>query len=170
MRRLFLIVLVLAMSGAVGGCGFKLRGAYTLPFDTLYIAYPENTPLYSVLKRGIEASTQTRIVTDKKKAQASFVVVGDVQAQNILALDTAGNVAEYQLVRTFSFRVNDAADHELIPPSAIAIHRDVSFNNAQALAKESEDALLWRDIENDLVQQILRRLATAKPKPAEEDR
>ncbi|MDD5250075.1 MAG: LPS assembly lipoprotein LptE [Rhodocyclaceae bacterium] len=166
MRRLILIVVVLALSSAVGGCGFKLRGAYTLPFDTLYIAFPNNTPLYAVLKRNIEASSQTRVVADKKGAEAAFTVVADVPQKIILSLDTAGNVAEYQLVRSFSFRVVDGAERELIPTSTIAIHRDITFNNAQVLSKESEEALLWRDIENDLVQQVLRRLAAAKVKLA----
>jgi len=31
------------------------------------------------------------------------------------------------------------------------------------LAKESEEALLYRDMQSDLVQQILRRLAAIKP-------
>jgi len=30
------------------------------------------------------------------------------------------------------------------------------------LSKESEEALLYRDMENDLIQQILRRLAAVK--------
>ena len=32
-----------------------------------------------------------------------------------------------------------------------------------ALAKEQEEELLWRDMENDLIQQLMRRLSSAKP-------
>ncbi|MGE5467443.1 MAG: LPS assembly lipoprotein LptE [Ignavibacteria bacterium] len=163
MRRLLLILVAFVLGTAVAGCGFKLRGAYSLPFDTLHIAFAENTPLYAVLKRNIEASTQTRIVTDKKEAQASFMVTADVPQKIVLSLDTAGNVVEYRLVRNFGFRVVDAKDHLLIPPSTVTVYRDISFSNPQVLSKQSEEALLWRDIENDLVQQILRRLAAAKP-------
>jgi LPS-assembly lipoprotein len=38
----------------------------------------------------------------------------------------------------------------------------VSFNDAQVLAKEAEEQLLFRDMQNDMVQQILRRLAAAQ--------
>jgi LPS-assembly lipoprotein len=31
------------------------------------------------------------------------------------------------------------------------------------LAKEQEEVLLWRDMQNDMVQQIMRRLAAVKP-------
>lgn len=167
MRRRFLILAVLALATVVGGCGFKLRGAYSLPFDTLYIAFPDNTPLYSLLKRNIEASSATRVISDRKKAQASFLVTGDLPQKIILSLDTAGNVVEYRLQRSFSFRVVDAKNQELIPASPITVYRDISFSNAQVLSKQSEEALLWRDIENDLVQQILRRLSTAKLAAAE---
>lgn len=166
MRRLILILAVLLLGSALGGCGFKLRGAYALPFERLYIGFPENTPLYALLKRNVEASTATRIVTDKKDAQATFLVTADLPQKVILSLDTAGNVVEYRLVRALSFRVVDATNRELVPASVINVYRDISFSNPQVLSKQSEEALLWRDIENDLVQQILRRLATAKPAEA----
>jgi LPS-assembly lipoprotein len=169
MRRLILILAVLALGSAVGGCGFKLRGAYSLPFDTLYVNQPEFSPLYALLKRNIEASTQTRVVSQKKGAQAAFMVTADLPQKIILSLDTAGNVVEYRLVRAFSFRVVDAKDQELMPTSTITIHRDISFSNPQVLSKQAEESLLWRDIENDLVQQILRRLATVKPAVDEAD-
>lgn len=167
MRRLLTALAVVALAAALNGCGFKLRGAYALPFDTVYINQPEFSPLYALLKRNIEASTQTRVVKEQKEAQASFLVTADMPQKIVLSLDTAGNVVEYQLVRAFSFRVVDANSQEIVPTSTINIHRDISFSNAQVLSKQSEEALLWRDIENDLAQQILRRLATAKPAAAE---
>ncbi|HEX8986837.1 MAG TPA: LPS assembly lipoprotein LptE [Rhodocyclaceae bacterium] len=168
MRRLLLILAAVTLGAALAGCGFKLRGAYSLPFDTIYINQPEFSPLYALLKRNIEASSATRVVTNRKEAQASFLVTVDSPQKVILSLDTAGNVVEYRLVRTFGFRVVDRDDHELIPNSSINVYRDISFSNPQVLSKQSEEALLWRDIENDLVQQILRRLAAAKPVAAAE--
>jgi LPS-assembly lipoprotein len=35
----------------------------------------------------------------------------------------------------------------------------MSFNEAAVLAKEGEKAMLYRDMQSDLVQQILRRLS-----------
>ena len=65
-------------------------------------------------------------------------------------------------MRTFSFRVVDKAGQDWVPQSQIVLHRDITFNDNQLLSKEAEETLLWRDIQNDLVQQVLRRLATAK--------
>lgn len=153
----------------LSACGFQLRGSYTLPFDTLHISLPTSSELHAVLKRNILASTQTLIVDDSKSAQATLAITGDRQVKDILSLNSAGRVREFQLVRTVGFRVHDAANRDLIPPGQIVLRRDITFNDTQVLSKESEENLLWRDIQNDLVQQLLRRLAAARPKPAEEN-
>ena len=38
--------------------------------------------------------------------------------------------------------------------------RDISFTESAALAKEAEEALLYRTMQTDIVQQLVRRLAT----------
>jgi LPS-assembly lipoprotein len=81
----------------------------------------------------------------------------------VLSYDASGRVIEFQLERTFTFRVTDAKGALIIAPSTIIIRRDITFSDAQVLAKEAEEALLWRDIQTDLVQQLIRRLAAAKP-------
>ncbi len=163
MRQWMLVVTLL-----VSACGFQLRGAFSLPFDTLYIALPEISELRAVLKRNVEASTQTRVVADAKDAQAILTIVGDTPQKDILSLNSAGRVREFQLVRVFTFRLHDGKGQDFIPISTIRITREITFNDAAVLSKETEEALLWRDIQNDLVQQLLRRLTVAKLKPAEQ--
>lgn len=164
MRRLLALVATLALAA----CGFQLRGSYTLPFDTLYIALPATAELHAVLKRNIEASTQTRVVGEPKSAQAVLAVTSDVPTKNILSLSSTGRVREFQLVRTVTFRLHDPANRDLMPPGQVVIRRDISFSDTQVLSKESEEVLLWRDIQTDLVQQLLRRLSAAKAKPEEQ--
>jgi LPS-assembly lipoprotein len=161
-RRWFLFI-VLALSA----CGFQLRGVYSLPFKTLYISLPETNELRAVIKRNIEASTQTHVVDDARDAQARLTILGDAQQKNILSLNSAGKVREFQLLRTFTFRVDNAKGQDFIPVSTIRITRDITFNDTAVLAKDTEESLLWRDMQNDLVQQLLRRLAAAKLRPAE---
>lgn len=162
MRRLLLLAIPLLLAA----CGFQLRGSYALPFDTLHIALPETAELHAVLKRNIQAASQTRVVDDPKAAQAVLTVTADIQTKNVLSLSSAGRVTEYQLVRSFAFRLHDPDGRDLMPPGQIIIRRDISFSDVQVLSKESEEGLLRRDMQDDLVQQLLRRLATAKPKPA----
>ena len=154
---------VLALMLLVSACGFQLRGAYPLPFDKLYIALPETSELHAQLKRSISAGSNALIVDAQKDAQATLMIPSDTSTKNILSLSATGRAREFQLVRTFSFRLVDGKGRDWLPPSQIVVKRDITFTDDLVLSKEAEETLLWRDIQNDLVQQILRRLAAAKP-------
>jgi len=157
MRRWIVIASVF-----LAACGFQLRGAISLPFSTLYITLPETSDIRAAIKRGVEANGETRVVDNPKEAEAILTVLGDVPEKKILSYSAAGRVREYQLVRTFTFRVHDTAGRDFLPLNTMKITRDISFNDSQVLAKESEEALLQRDMQTDLIRQLLRRLAAAK--------
>ena len=159
MRRHFLLALLLFL----GACGFQLRGSYPLPFSTLYIALPETSELHAVLKRAIVAGSSVKLVATQAQAQATLMVLGDTLVKNILTISAAGQAQEYELLRTFRFRVADKDGKDWLPLSQLVLRREITFNSSQVLSKEAEEVLLWRDIQNDLVQQVLRRLAAAKP-------
>jgi len=159
-----LLGLIVLCATLLSACGFKLRGNYDLPFDTLYISLPESNELYASLKRNIEAGTRTRIVGNREEAQAMLTVVYDRTTQGILSLSGTGRVTEYQLVRTFAFRVIDKDSRDIIPQREIVLRRDLPYSDDVVLAKASETELLIRDMQSDLVNQILRRLAAAKLK------
>jgi len=163
--KLLVISVLIALLTA---CGFQLRGNYALPFATLSISLPPTSAFYAQIKRGIEAASPTRIVADAKEAEANLIVLGDTQQKNILSLSAAGRAREYDLVRTFTFKVSGTNGAEYVPPSQIVLRRDITYSDDLVLSKEAEEALLWRDIQNDLVQQIMRRLAAAKLKAADE--
>ena len=91
------------------------------------------------------------------------MVNSDTQVKNILSLNTAGQVREFQLVRTFSFSVQDATGKMLGNPGTVVIKRDLTYSDPNVLPKAAEEVLLWNDIQADLVQQLLRRLAAIKP-------
>lgn len=156
------IVLVLA------GCGFQLRGTATLPFDTLYIATTATTGVALDLRRYIRAGTHTTLVDDPKKADAILELSPDAREKVILSLAGTGRVNEYQLRYRVSFRVHDGKGADFIPTTAVQLTRDVTYSDADVLAKIAEEQLLYRDMQTDMVQQLMRRLSAAqKPKPAQ---
>ena len=159
------ILAILVLGLVTAACGFQLRGQAKLPFETLYVAIPDMSPLGTELKRNIIAGTHTKLVRDPAGAQAILDVTSEVRSKSILSFDTSGRVREYQLRYVLAFRVHDAKGRDYLPRSEIRITRDISFNDAQVLAKESEELLLFRDMQSDMVQQILRRLAAAPAEP-----
>jgi LPS-assembly lipoprotein len=162
LRRRAALALLASAALAAAGCGFQLRGQAQLPFETLYI--PGASPLVVELKRNVAAASMTRVVDIVGDAQAVLGFTAELRDKVILSFNTAGRVSEYQLRYRVGFRVTDPkGDRVYLPTSEILLTRDVSYSDAQVLAKEAEEALLYRDMQSDMVQQILRRLVAAKP-------
>lgn len=157
MRRALACVLVLLAAG----CGFQLRGTANVPFGTVYV--PGATGGIALdLKRNIQAGTDAKVVEDPRKADAIVQFTQESRQKVILSLTGTGRVREFQLQYRVGFRVHDGRGGVYVPQSTIELTRDISFNDAEVLAKESEEALLYRDMQSDMVQQIMRRLAAAR--------
>jgi LPS-assembly lipoprotein len=164
MQRRHLLVLSASALGslALGGCGFALRKAPDFAFTTLFTSLPESSPLGVELRRALRSSGKVEVITDPRRLSESQVildVLADQREKVILSLNASGQVRENQLRIRFRFRLRNQAGRELIPESEILQQRDVTFNETIALSKEAEEALLYRDMQSDIVQQLVRRLA-----------
>lgn len=147
---------------SLGGCGFALRKAPNFAFTTLYSGLAETSPLGVELRRSLESTRKVKVITDGRQindAQVVLDVLLDQREKVVLSLNAAGQVREFQLRMRFRFRLRTLAGKELIPESEIMQQRDISFNESAVLAKEAEESLLYRDMQSDIVQQVMRRLA-----------
>lgn len=160
---------VVGLAMVLAGCGFQLRGAVQLPYQSLYVALPEASEFGALLKRQLRANDNLELALSPETAQAVFVQVREERTKNILSVNSQGLVREYQLVLRYGFRLTDAKGQPLMPDSLITLTRDITFSDSAVLAKAQEEQLLWRDMLNDLTQQVLRRMAAAKPKPVGDD-
>ena len=146
-------------------CGFHLRGSANVPFQTLYIP-DAKTGVALALKRNIEAGTNAKVVDDARGADAIFELSQEAREKIILSLTGTGRVREFRLAYRVNFRVHDGKGGDYVPMSLVTLSRDVTYNDAEILAKEAEEQLLFRDMQSDMVQQVMRRLASAeRPKP-----
>lgn len=165
LRRLHL-ALVLGLCTLLCACGFQLRGAdgsLRMPFQSLYLAVDARSPLGAELTRHLRAMSGgkdgTQLVAVREQAEVVLEILGETRDKTILSLNSAGRVREYSLQQTTRLRVVNKHGKELLLPTDIVLKRSIAFNESQVLAKEAEEALLFRDMQSDLVQQIMRRLA-----------
>jgi LPS-assembly lipoprotein len=157
------VALAAAFVLMLAACGFQLRGSANLPFETLYV--PGATSGIALdLKRTIQTGTSTRVVDTPKDAQAVLEFTGETREKEILSLTGAGRVREFRLRYRVQYRVHDRKGREYIPLTTLLQVRDILFNDSIVLAKESEEQLLYHDMQSDMVQQIMRQLAAAQPK------
>jgi len=154
------------MLAMLSACGFRLRSATqtSLPFKTIYLHFPESSAIGVELKRYIRASGSTEIVNDPKLAEAIVEIVQpERKGRVVLSMNGAAQPVEYELSYSFSFRVHDNQDRELLPATSKTVTFDTPYNVALALAKETEITAIYVEMQSEMVQYILRRLVALKP-------
>ena len=159
MRRRFL----LAAAVALAGCGFELKRPPALNFSKIQLSgFATRSPLAAELKSSIDASTTTRVVEAGQGAQAVLQAINEAREKVVVAQTAANQIREFELRLRFNFRVRSAVGKDLISDSEIVQRRSLTYTETTALAKEQEEAFLYRSMQNDIVSQVLRRLASVR--------
>lgn len=170
MRKRTLLSL-LALAPVVSACGFRLRGAPSFPFSSVYVQAPSGSPLTrEVLRNLATAGAQLRIVLPPAKpeeAQVRLQLLGERRERVVLAKTVSGQVREVELRLFMRFRLSDAEGRTWIEETELRQKRDMSYSETLVLAKDEEEAALYRNMYADMAQQIVRRLEAAHA-PADE--
>jgi LPS-assembly lipoprotein len=162
MRNVLLSISLLALAA----CGFHLRGSdlqdVRFGFNSLYIKSQGETPFVAELRRTLSRS-KMEPVAKSDQAELILEIVSENVGKQILSLSGSGRVREYQLSYRVSMRAYDLQQVEWLPPDDVQLNRVLSYDDALILAKEQEEAQLYRDMRADAVAQTVRRLMRAKP-------
>jgi LPS-assembly lipoprotein len=163
-RTATLIGVQIVLAGVLlAGCGFKLRGAFNYAFKTIAIQPNPGGAVASELRQSFGDTVQVLgRDADPAKAQVVLDVIQEQREKAVVGMSAAGQVREFQLRLRVKFRLRTPEGKELIPDTEILQQRDISFNESAVLAKEAEEGLLYRDMQSDIVQQLLRRLAAVR--------
>ena len=159
-RRIYLRLPTAILCLLLASCGFHLRGQAALPFETMYVS--GSAGFRTLLTRAVRAGSNTRIVDNQKEAQVILQVVGEQNERVILSLSGSGRVRELQLRYRISYRLTDNDSREILPTTEVQLKRDLTYSDTDVLGKEQEEQLLIRDMRNDAVQQVVRRLQVAR--------
>ena len=163
--RIFAKWLALMSIGLLlSGCGFQLRGQADLKFDRIYVETNGFSLFAAELRRVIQSNKSVEVTDSPEHAQVVLKVVDERLEKKILALTPTGSVEEYVLLYQVSYRVMDNKMQDLIAPNDIALQRIMTYEDTETLAKESEEQFLYRDMQSDAVQQMLRRLSVIATK------
>ena len=155
--------LVLLAAAALAGCGFQLRSAKPLPFATIAVTPEKSGGVAGDMARYL--GPVVRPVAPGAGGELPEVILDILQETRekvVVGVNSSGQVREYELRMGITFRLRSSKGEELLPSTPIEQHRSISFNESAVLAKEAEETLLYRDMQSDIVQQLLRRLAAVK--------
>jgi len=144
-------------------CGFKLRSSQVFAFERIAVTPQGSANLLSELVRYLgDRVVPLTLQPSPSAPQVIFDIVQESREKTVVGVNASGQVREFQLRIRVKFRLRTPQGTDLIPMTEIEQHRDMSFSEAAALAKEAEEVLLYRDMQADIVQQLLRRLAAVK--------
>ena len=154
---------LLALSGTalLAACGFQMRQPARLAFASIALTgFAPRSAMADELRR--ELARQVRVVEPPAQAEVVLQALEDVRERSVVASTAAAQVRELQLRLRFQFSARTPGGRELIPRAELMLARDLSYRETAALAKEHEEAELFREMQSDIVAQVLRRLAAVR--------
>ena len=153
------VLLSAAAAGLTTGCGFALRQPPKLAFTRLaFTGFAPRSPMVEELKRQMGSGVQ--VVDAVAQADVVLHALNDQREKSVVASTAAAQVREQQLRLKLVFRAHTPTGRELIPRTELSVTRDMSYSETSALAKEREEAELFRDMHADIAAQVVRRLAS----------
>ena len=145
----------------VAGCGFHLRGKATYLFTTIAVNSPGAPLRAAEMRRALDETGSAKVV-EAKDAQVILDIPTVADDKEVLSLSSAGSVQEYLLIKRVTFRLHDANGNDWLPAGEITVRRSYTFNENEVLARGTQEQRLLKEMQTDVVQQLIRRLQAAK--------
>lgn len=155
-------LLVLGVVAGLAGCGFAPRREPELQFRSIALqGFAPDSPLAAELRRQL-ARTPVQLLADANRAEVVLEARDDSRKRSVVASTSVGQVREWQLQLKLDYLLRTPAGEVLLPRSELAMTREMNYTESAALAKEQEEAQLFRSMQADAVAQVMRRLSAVR--------
>lgn len=149
-------------AAALGACGFKLRGDVPLAFRSIRLGFAPRSMMGLEVQRQLSRVPELRIVETDEQAEVVLDVLTDQVTRVVSASTSAGQVREFAITVKLGFRLRTPDGRELVAPTELAQAQTMSYNETDALAKESEEVQLIDAMRRDIAAQVMRRLSAVR--------
>jgi len=162
-RRVVLVTLALAAAASLAACGFHQRVAQPLNYERIALSgFADRSTMADEIRHALPATA--RIVPNVLESQVVIEAIEDTQKTTVEASTAFGQVRELELHVKLRYRVLDPNGVELLPLADMERFRDMTYDEKDALAKDTELKSLYRDMQSDMAFQLIRVLsAVGKP-------
>lgn len=147
----------------IAGCGFHPRGAAPLP-AAMAITYIQGKSEFDSLNATFRTALESqgaRVTPERGEASAILTITENDTGKDVLSVDLSGKVLEYRLHQSIRFEVLAADGHTLVEPQSVTLSRDFKFNRNDVLGKERETETIRRELQRDVVNLAMLRIAAA---------
>ncbi len=146
----------------LASCGFQLRGDPEVGIKKLYISSVGGSQVMAEIKRSL-ATGPTRIVLTAPEAQAHLHILQETREKTVSTVTGEGRVYEFQLRLAVRYELLVPGREEpVIAPTELATRRLITYSQNAPTAKDTEEQLLYKDMQRDLARQILLHVASMK--------
>lgn len=164
-RQRFRVALGFVLLGAanLGGCGFHLEGAGTLPAvtTTTYLdAANPHTEFYNSLREALTARG-AQVMESRQDAGAVLSILEDISGQRMLSVSVRNIPREFEVFYSITFSLESDGE-KLIPAESLVATRSYTYDETLVLGKSAEEAMLRQSLAQDLVRRVLRRIEADK--------
>ena len=162
-RRLAVATLAVAAAATLAACGFHRRIAQPLNYERIALSgFADRSTMADEIRRALPSTAH--IVSNVLESQVVIEAVEDTQKTTVEASTAFGQVRELELHVKLRYRVLDPNGVELLPLADVERFRDLTYDEKDALAKDTELKALYRDMQSDMAYQLIRVLsAVGKP-------
>jgi len=161
-KRKSSFIAIFTMLALLSACGFHLRGLADIPFKSIYVEGNKNPISQDVIRalknNGVEISKEV------DKAEVALEIMNDTTVKRILSLGGGvGVVREFELLHVMTFRMRNTRNELWDAPQTIENRRDFSYNDSEILAKTYEETMLYENMRQDAIREVIRRIQVYKP-------
>ena len=157
-RRLALAALALAAAASLAACGFHRRNAQPLNNERIALSgFADRSTMADEIRRALPSTAH--IASNVLESQVVIEAIEDTQKTTVEATTAFGQVRELELHVKLRYRVLDPKGVELLPLADLERFRDLTYDEKDALAKDTELKALYRDMQSDMAYQLIRVLA-----------
>lgn len=155
----------LASAILLQGCGWHLRGAQPLPPEllSLHLQTASDTSKFArSLKRSFKAM-DVSLADSSSGAPYTLSVSGITPTTRTLSTTGTAKVAEYELTSSITYVIHSREGQQLIAPTQLSTEKTYLYNSNNAVSSFEEEALLRKEMQRELVQQLIRRYRAISP-------
>ena len=158
MKRLAVLWLILGLSA----CGFHLRGAVNFPPWFSTVAVIANNTAHGLVQT-IESRLEgykIKVLTDSNAAPYWLIIEDTMKKEQITAVSSTTIPRQYQLSYKVRYKLIAAKNGKiLVPSSTVSSTRQLTVNNDRMLGSDNEESLLYDEMRDDAVMQMISQLS-----------
>jgi LPS-assembly lipoprotein len=156
-KLLFLIVVI-----TLSSCGFKLKGSYEIPYQTIYLQAAGESRVGRIIKKKLQRRPNIEIVQTLSAAEVAINILEEASTRTVAVLSNAGSVDEYELIYTIRYKIELSENSSSSVERQIVLRRKITHSDLDIAAKSNEENSLIDDMASEAATSILVRLSREK--------